>query len=270
MITQTDLELLNAYIDDQLDADQRAALDARLATDSELRAQLTSLRATVAAITALPMLTAPRPFTLTREQARRARALPFRQLAALASAAAAVLVVVGVLTARGGAPVSVNTNVFSGGTRAIAALPTGTVLLEVLEAVDTEVSADSAVAAAPVEAPTLAKSAAPPFTQLPAPTLAQDTASMFAAPSDDDANTEAMADSIMPAQNSAGLGEAQSESSAVMRQAAPSVIMGTGLPSPSSLPSAPRVRRDAVDMLLLRIVTIVIGALIALLSLRAA
>ncbi|MCU0482508.1 MAG: hypothetical protein MUE54_15030 [Anaerolineae bacterium] len=60
-----DLELLSAYLDNMLNDAERSALEARLANDAVLRAELDGLRATIALINGLPTLKAPRNFTLT-------------------------------------------------------------------------------------------------------------------------------------------------------------------------------------------------------------
>lgn len=68
-MTERDYELLSAYLDNQLEADERAALEARLRIDAGLRRELAALRQTVALVKALPPVRAPRDFTLTPEQA---------------------------------------------------------------------------------------------------------------------------------------------------------------------------------------------------------
>lgn len=60
-----DLELLSAYLDNMLNDAERSALEARLADDGVLRAELDGLRTTIALIKSLPTLKAPRNFTLT-------------------------------------------------------------------------------------------------------------------------------------------------------------------------------------------------------------
>jgi anti-sigma factor RsiW len=52
-------DLLSAYLDDELDADTRAAVEARLATSSEWRALLGEVREARDAVRALPRLTLP-------------------------------------------------------------------------------------------------------------------------------------------------------------------------------------------------------------------
>lgn len=63
-------ELLSAYLDDMLNEAERTALEARLASDDALRAELEALRNTVSLIKALPILKAPRNFALTPEMVK--------------------------------------------------------------------------------------------------------------------------------------------------------------------------------------------------------
>ena len=62
-------ELLSAYLDDQLDAEERARLEARLADDAALRAELEALRRTVEMVRDLPSQPVPRNFILPRTTA---------------------------------------------------------------------------------------------------------------------------------------------------------------------------------------------------------
>jgi hypothetical protein len=59
-----DLELLSAYIDQQLTAEEQALLEQRLVNDSELRRTLNELRGTVTLLRELPAVRPPRSFTL--------------------------------------------------------------------------------------------------------------------------------------------------------------------------------------------------------------
>lgn len=63
-LSERDLELLSAYLDGELSETDRAALEQRLAAESDLRRTLDELRATVRLLHALPPLKAPRDFTL--------------------------------------------------------------------------------------------------------------------------------------------------------------------------------------------------------------
>jgi hypothetical protein len=68
-------EQLSAYLDDQLSAGERARLEARLATDPALQAELDALRHTVAVVRDLPPIPVPRNFILPQTVAARARPL---------------------------------------------------------------------------------------------------------------------------------------------------------------------------------------------------
>ncbi len=60
-----DTELLSAYLDNQLSAAERAKLERRLETDSQLRAALDGLRHVKTRLADLPKVKPPRNFTLT-------------------------------------------------------------------------------------------------------------------------------------------------------------------------------------------------------------
>jgi len=66
-------ELLSAYLDGQLSAGERARVDARLAADPALRAELDALRRTVALVRELPPVPVPRNFILPQAVAPRPR-----------------------------------------------------------------------------------------------------------------------------------------------------------------------------------------------------
>lgn len=122
-LTPADLELLSAYLDNELTPAERAALERRLAAEPGLAAELDALRGVVAQARALPLLKAPRDFRLNpavygrpaaqpaarRELARRITPVQrvYRWSSAI-SALAAVLVlalgVLGLLTRSAGAP----------------------------------------------------------------------------------------------------------------------------------------------------------------------
>lgn len=72
-------ELLSAYLDGQLSAEERARLEAQLATEPALRAELEALRHTVALVRDLPPVPIPRNFILPQTAAARPRpAAPVR------------------------------------------------------------------------------------------------------------------------------------------------------------------------------------------------
>ncbi len=68
-----DDELLSAYLDDELSAGERARLEARLAADPALQAELDALRRTVALLHELPPVPLPRNFILPQATEMRPR-----------------------------------------------------------------------------------------------------------------------------------------------------------------------------------------------------
>lgn len=98
-LSDTDYELLSAYIDDALSVSERSVLEARLNDDPALQYELNALRQTVALINQLPRMTAPRDFSLTREMVgirlvdKPRRPLIFPILQAVSAIAAMVMIV---------------------------------------------------------------------------------------------------------------------------------------------------------------------------------
>ena len=93
-LTDQDYELLSAYLDNQLTEAEHTALEARLQAEPDLRRELASLRQTRALVHQLPLLKAPRDFTLDASFARAPRArrvLAFPAAFSALSAAAAVV-----------------------------------------------------------------------------------------------------------------------------------------------------------------------------------
>ncbi len=89
-----DLELLSAYLDNALTAEERAGVESRLAADADLRLELERLRLTKNLIGALPTLRPPRPLTVTREMLRPPRVLYFPATVAFSAISAAAAVIV--------------------------------------------------------------------------------------------------------------------------------------------------------------------------------
>jgi len=91
------VEQLSSYLDRQVSPAERATIDAHLQQCSECRAELESLRQTVAMLHSLPRVAVPRAFTLSEAQAgiRRPAAAPgwFGGLARGLGAVAAIAVV---------------------------------------------------------------------------------------------------------------------------------------------------------------------------------
>ena len=89
-MNRRDLEHLSSYLDGQLKPSDSARLEARLASDPDLRAVLDDLRAARGLLRQLPMRKAPRNFTLTPKMVGKNPPLPrsypaFRFVTALAS-----------------------------------------------------------------------------------------------------------------------------------------------------------------------------------------
>jgi len=127
-VNDHDFELLSAYLDDELSNEERAVLEQRLQSEADLRRALETLRATVSLVGSLPLLKAPRDFTLKAPPlsiAPKVRVLP--RLASLASAAAAVLLFIagaGILNTGGGTSLPPASSV----SHEIAAMPTSAVI----------------------------------------------------------------------------------------------------------------------------------------------
>lgn len=94
-------ELLSAYLDGQLGAEEQMRLEARLAADPVLRGELEALRRTVALVHDLPQVPLPRNFILPQTAAARQRAAPVgrRRLAWAAPLLTAATTVVGLFFA---------------------------------------------------------------------------------------------------------------------------------------------------------------------------
>jgi hypothetical protein len=89
-MNRRDMELLSSYLDGQLKPSDSARLEARLASDADLRTVLDDLRAARGLLRQLPMRKAPRNFTLTPKMVGKNPPLPrsypaFRFVTALAS-----------------------------------------------------------------------------------------------------------------------------------------------------------------------------------------
>ncbi len=88
-----DVEQLSAYLDDELTADERLQFEQRLQTDRQLQAELEELRQTVALIRQMPLLKAPRNYTLNPAAfQQRKRPFIYQIRPVLAIAAALVMV----------------------------------------------------------------------------------------------------------------------------------------------------------------------------------
>lgn len=98
-LSDSDAELLSAYIDNMLDAQERANLEARLASDAFLRSELAAMRQMLGWLKTMPTLKAPRNFTITEADVKPAApkviSLPRRNNSwQIAASAAAVFVLI--------------------------------------------------------------------------------------------------------------------------------------------------------------------------------
>ena len=96
-LSSQDLDLLSAYLDGQVSARERAAVEKRLQTDPQARQALDELRQLRALLRALPPRRLPHAFTLTRAMAqaqRLPRAIPVLRFSSLFSALAMIFLLV--------------------------------------------------------------------------------------------------------------------------------------------------------------------------------
>jgi len=130
MTSTHDFDRLSAYLDDQLPARDRAAFEARLAAEPELRNSLNDLRLTVRAMRALPQVKPPRSFTLTPAQVggaanrtrQRGPLFPALRFASALSALALAVVLVGDLGG-GFLAAGVRQDATAGGEAEVALMP---------------------------------------------------------------------------------------------------------------------------------------------------
>ena len=111
-LTERDYDLLSLYIDDALTPPERRAVESRLASDAEFRAELDALRQTIALVKSLPEMVAPRDLRLTPKMAaavmaelkaaqptaKKRSSIVYRLTTFAAAAASLVLVLAGALT----------------------------------------------------------------------------------------------------------------------------------------------------------------------------
>ncbi|MBE2184653.1 MAG: hypothetical protein IAE89_14585 [Anaerolineae bacterium] len=130
----SDFELLSAYLDEELSPQERATLEQRLQHEDDLRREMELLRATIVLIGSLPALKAPRDFTLAAPpRTTAAKVSLFPRLVSLASAAAAVLLVVAGISML--TPSSMSQSATGSMVQDVAALPTATSIPMMLEEV---------------------------------------------------------------------------------------------------------------------------------------
>jgi anti-sigma factor RsiW len=168
-MNERDLELLSAYLDNALTADERSAVDARLLTDAALRRELDTLRETKLLIGGLPQLKAPRDFTLTAAMVgARPRTLPVilsPWVSALSAAAAVVITVLGLITL----------NVRPPALTSVASAPTETMIVQPQMAAPAALPTMGMATAAMESAPD-AGAAGAAIAIMPAPTMTEEAA----------------------------------------------------------------------------------------------
>lgn len=99
MLTDRDYELLSDYIDGALTSEERTQIESRLQREPDLRGELEALKATVKAISSLPVYRAPRDFILdtrfnVRPKQRWSTYYTSSVFSALSAAAAVVLITI--------------------------------------------------------------------------------------------------------------------------------------------------------------------------------
>lgn len=100
-----DTEQLSAYLDGRLERSEAARLEARLRQDPLLRLELQELRATVQALSSLPLIRPPRSFTLQPQAVGRRTSYPLLRLGtALATLSFVVVVGADLLGGQGAQP----------------------------------------------------------------------------------------------------------------------------------------------------------------------
>jgi len=201
-------DLLSPYLDGEVTDEERVQVEQALVASPELQRELETLRRTVALVSALPPVAAPRPFTLSEAQVKPAKptraglfGLPgwFRGVAALAATLLCVL-------AAGGFFLSMQFG-SSQPAAEIASAPTAPV--EAPAAAPAQEEADQAASAAKEVAPQTAEAttevrveaAEAAATPLPAPTATPAPETMMAAP----AEPPAAAQEVPPADESMAL-----------------------------------------------------------------
>ena len=92
-IARSDLERLSAFLDGELRRAEADQLEARMATDRQLKGALEALRATSELVGSLPEIHPPRSFALTPEMVRPRRAYPILQFSTAMAALGFVLVI---------------------------------------------------------------------------------------------------------------------------------------------------------------------------------
>src|SRR6266496_2750795 len=166
-LNDSDLELLSAYIDQQLTAADRATLEQRLEHEPALQLALDELRTTVGLLRELPAARPPRSFALDPRSVapKRSWSFPWMQLGS-ALIAATLLVVFGFVLTRGtgggGSPASAPMAASAPTSAPAAAAPTAAAAAEAPMAAGVAPTEVAASTSAPAAALAPAATAAPP------------------------------------------------------------------------------------------------------------
>jgi hypothetical protein len=99
-ITTRDIELLSAYLDNQLSSKDRTQLETRLKTDPALRKELQELNRTRLLLRQLPRIRAPRNYYLKPDVVRPRRTMKLAPVFGMVSAAASVLLALVIIGSR--------------------------------------------------------------------------------------------------------------------------------------------------------------------------
>lgn len=161
-LSDSDLELLSAYIDDALSVAERVNLERRLAADPRLRAELEELQATTRLLRRLAPVRPPRSFTLDPATAPRpAPAFRFNRFMQLGSGLAGLaLVVLATFQLLSSAPGAVGVAPAAPAPAAIEVAPMGAQTSPQAEM--NAPAAGAGVAATPEDAATRPQATAPP------------------------------------------------------------------------------------------------------------
>lgn len=191
-------ELLSPYLDGEVTGVERVQVEQALAASPELQRELETLRRSIALVAALPVVAAPRPFTLSEAQVKPAKpasrgflGLPgwFRGVAALAATLLCVL-------AAGGLFWNMQFGGSSQPAAEIASAPTVPVEAPAAAQAPVQEEADQSQSVAREEAPQTAAKATEEVqveaveAQPPAPTAAPAEDTMLAAPAEPPAATQ--------------------------------------------------------------------------------
>jgi hypothetical protein len=250
-----DLELLSAYLDGELSDREKEQLEQRLARESALRADLDDLRETVALLSGLPRLKAPRSFTL--DPAVYGRPMPWWQRiftlksalqlsGALGAAASMLLIILAVaLTQRGSGQSSRSAENSASGSSQVAMQST----LAEAQAEETALAyagndlLQTTMAAQSLYYATHQPTPTPPPTQaalsMAAPAGEETYQDTTAAPTEE--AQEMAADAVAPAESEAPVAPGNEEPSTLMVQpgmaqppGAPNAVGGAAAPPPAA------------------------------------